>query len=121
MPSLVIFDMDGVLIDSETLACELLREQLAVEGIALDFAEIVRTFVGRSTQSPLAIYRDRFGMADPEAFHARVRDAWRRDAVGKLKAMPHVPEILAALDRPKCIASSTSIEGIAISLKLTGL
>src|SRR5262245_19686752 len=114
MPELVIFDMDGVLIDSETLACTMLREGLAAEGIELDFAEIVRTFVGLSTASSIALYRDRFRLADPEAFHARMRDAWRRDAVTKLKPMPHVPEVLAALDHPKCIASSTSIEGIAL-------
>jgi HAD superfamily hydrolase (TIGR01509 family) len=121
MPQLIIFDMDGVLIDSETLACTILRENLALEGIELSFQEVVRTFVGLSTSSSIAIYRDRFGMADPDAFHGRMRDIWRRDAVHQLKPMPHVSEVLAALERPKCIASSTSIEGIALSLKLTGL
>lgn len=121
MADLVIFDMDGVLIDSETLACEMLREHLAEVGIALSFAEVVSTFVGLSSTSSREIYRDRFGMADPDAFMARMREAWRRDAAHQLKPMPHVPEILASLDRPSCVASSTSLEGIANSLRLTGL
>jgi len=118
---LVIFDMDGVLVDSETLACTMLREQFAAIGIELSFAEVVRTFVGLSTKSSMEIYRDRFGMADPDAFHARMREIWRRDFAPKLKPMPHVDGVLAGLERPKCVASSTSIEGIALSLKATGL
>jgi len=121
MADLVIFDMDGVLIDSESLACELVREHLAAVGITLSFAEVVTTFVGLSSTSSREIYRDRFGIADPDAFQARMREAWRRDAAHRLKPMPHVPELLARLDRPTCVASSTSLEGIAHSLRLTGL
>lgn len=121
MADLVIFDMDGVLVDSETLACTMLQENFAAIGIELSFAEVVRTFVGLSSASSREIYRDRFGMADPDAFHARMGEIWRRDFAPKLKPMPHVEETIAALQRPMCVASSTSIAGIALSLKITGL
>ena len=121
MSGLLIFDMDGVLIDSETLACTMLREHLAAIGVELSFAEVVSTFVGLSSASSREIYRDRFGIADPDAFQARMREAWRRDCAGKLQPMPYVVDMLAKLDRPNCVASSTSIEGIAMSLKQTGL
>jgi len=121
MSALVIFDMDGVLVDSETLACNMLREHLAAAGVELSFADVVSTFVGLSSTSSREIFRDRFGIADTEAFHARMREAWRRDYASKLQPMPHVVETLARIDRPSCVASSTSIEGIAMSLKQTGL
>lgn len=121
MSGLIIFDMDGVLIDSETLACNMLREQLAAVGVELSFAEVVSTFVGLSSASSRDIYRDRFGIANVDALMARMREAWQRDCAAKLQPMPYVSEILAKLDRPRCVASSTSIEGIARSLKQTGL
>jgi HAD superfamily hydrolase (TIGR01509 family) len=124
MPALVIFDMDGVLVDSETLACTILREHLGQLGVTLSFAEVVTTFVGLSSTSSREIYRDRFGIADPDAFQARMRDVWRAEAAHKLVAMPHVADAIEAIvarDRPICLASSTSIEGIANSLRITGL
>jgi HAD superfamily hydrolase (TIGR01509 family) len=82
---------------------------------------VVSTFVGLSSASSREIYRDRFGIADPDALMARMREAWQRDCASKLQPMPYVAEVLAQLDRPRCVASSTSIEGIARSLRQTGL
>jgi HAD superfamily hydrolase (TIGR01509 family) len=124
MPALVIFDMDGVLVDSETLACTILRDHLVAAGVEISFAEVVRTFVGLSSTSSRVIYRDRFGISDPDAFQAQMRDVWRVEAAHKLVAMPHVAETIETIvahERPICVASSTSMEGIANSLRVTGL
>ena len=57
-PDLVIFDCDGVLVDSEVLSCQCLSEALGERGIALTEDEVVELFLGRSTAALLSHYKD---------------------------------------------------------------
>ena len=68
-PDLIIFDCDGVLVDSEVLSCRCLSDVLATCGITLDLADALDLFLGRSTAAVLQHY-GRQGRALPDTFLA---------------------------------------------------
>lgn len=118
---LVIFDCDGVLIDSEVLSCSCLANVFAAYGIAISLDEVVDRFLGRGFAAVPAYYRECTGRPLPESF---ARDLLARQAelfTTSLLPMPHVADVLASLDRPYCLASSSDSERIRISLAVTGL
>lgn len=123
MPSgrLVIFDCDGVLVDSEPLANAVLHAELVRAGLDLDLAESTRLFTGLSLSSSLAIIEARLGGPPPADFMPRLRagvvDRFRRE----LAPVPGIVEVLARLEAERCVASSGSHEKIRFSLGLTGL
>jgi len=118
---LVIFDCDGVLIDSEVISARMLIAELEGYGVTMDMAFVSRHFLGRSYPVVLAEVRNRWGVALPERFEAdyraRLLAAFERD----LRPMPGVVEVIAALARPYCLATSSSPERLRRSLEITGL
>jgi HAD superfamily hydrolase (TIGR01509 family) len=118
---LVIFDCDGVLIDSEVISARMLIAELADYGVTLDMAFVSRYFLGRSYPAVLAEVRTRFGITLPDQFEAdyraRLLAAFQRD----LKVMPGVFDCIAQLALPYCLATSSSPERVRQSLVLTGL
>lgn len=118
---LVIFDCDGVLIDSEVISARMLIDELAGYGVHMDMAFVSRHFLGRSYPVVLREVRERWGVALPDRFEAdyraRLLAAFERD----LAVMPGVVQVVAALDRPYCLATSSSPERMRRSLDLTGL
>ena len=119
--TLIIFDCDGVLVDSEPLANAVLHAELARLGDALSLAESTALFTGLSLPSCTEIIRRRLGRPPPADFLPRLRSgvaaAFRRD----LAPVAGVEAVLQGLDRPYCVASSGSHEKIRFSLGLTGL
>lgn len=120
-PDLLIFDCDGVLIDSEALSARALIEELAVAGVRVDLGFVARHCIGRAFGAVVARVQSDFGVALPESFEAayraRLLDAFARDLV----AMAGVTETLDALKVPFCLATSSSPPRLAASLKLVGL
>ena len=118
---LVIFDCDGVLIDSEVISARMLISELKTHGVEMDMAFVSRHFLGRSYPAVLAEVRTRWGVDLPDRFEAdyraRLLAAFERD----LKVMPGVVDAIAALDRPYCLATSSSPVRLKRSLELTGL
>lgn len=118
---LVIFDCDGVLVDSEVISARQLIAELAGYGVAIDMAFVTRQFLGRSYPTVLREVRETFGVILPDRFEAdyraRLLAAFRTD----LRVMPGVVQAIAALTRPYCLATSSSPERLATSLALTGL
>ena len=118
---LIIFDCDGVLIDSEVISARMLIAELAGYGVRIDMAFVTRQFLGRSYPTVLREVRDTFGVTLPDRFEAdyraRLLTAFRND----LRVMPGVQAALGALTLPYCLATSSSPERLAISLDLTGL
>lgn len=121
MVDLVIFDCDGVLIDSEVISARMLIAELAGLGVSVDMAYVARHFLGRSYPTVMATIRKDFGLDLPpsfeEAYRTRLLAAFERE----LRVMPHVAAVLERLSLPFCVATSSSPRRAAISLKLVGL
>lgn len=118
---LVIFDCDGVLVDSEPLAMRVLLELIAEQGIAVAPDVAFRSYLGRSLASISASLNQSHGAHLSEASVNGMRDRlfalYRRE----LKPTRWVSEVLAGLELPFCVASSSQPERIRLSLELTGL
>ncbi len=118
---LVIFDCDGVLVDSEVISTHTLLETLRAHGLDVDIGYVRKAYLGRSISVVKQDYLRLSGHDLPEAFEAefmaRLFAAYRRD----LAAMAGVRELLEALTLPHCMATSSSVERATLSLELTGL
>lgn len=122
---LVIFDCDGVLVDSETVAFQTDNDMVRSLGLDWTVEECMQRFLGRSTKSCVEIIEAALGRSVPdgwvEAWHAAMHDALRRNGV------PPVPGIFDALDAleaarvPYCVASSGEMEKMDITLASSGL
>lgn len=121
---LIIFDLDGTLVDSETLANRVFYEKLVARGLdaRFDQARVTRDFTGLTVPKCLDLAREVYGLPDmPEGFEADLRDATYSAYREALVPIPGVPAMLQQLQQPKCVASSSALEKIAYSLELTGL
>jgi len=120
-PALIIFDCDGVLVDSEPLANRVLAEALAKIGLPLTVEETMRQFLGRSVGSCVAHITTLTGRPVPAGFvddwQARTLAAFRTG----LQPVPGVRAALEQLPYPRCVASSSNPERLALALELTGL
>ncbi|WP_333816752.1 HAD family hydrolase [Tabrizicola sp.] len=118
---LVIFDCDGVLIDSEIISARMLVTELARLGLAIDLPYVERNFLGRSYPVVMETIRREFGLDLPPDFEARYREALLAAFQTELKIVPHVQEVLAGIGLPFCVATSSSPRRVDISLALVGL
>ena len=123
-PSLVIFDCDGVLVDSEGIANRVLAEAVTLLGHAMDEAGSRREFVGLSMTSVMARIEAMTGRAlAPDwlpALQAKTYARFRES----IAAVPHVGPAVAAVRAAgiaTCVASSGTPDKMALTLGLTGL
>ncbi|MDN5787356.1 HAD family phosphatase [Pseudorhodobacter sp.] len=121
MIDLVIFDCDGVLIDSEIISARMLVAELALLGVQIDLAYVARYFLGRSYPTVMATIRQDFGVKLSPEFEETYRRRLLAIFERELKAIPHVETLLRDLAWPWCVATSSSPVRVAQSLKITGL
>ena len=121
---LVIFDCDGVLVDSEPVANRTLGQMLRELGLDLTQEQIFQSFVGYSLPHCMRVIEGMLGRAPPENFlrelQARTFAAFKTE----LRAMPGIEQALDALDAarvPYCVASSGDHEKMNTTLGITGL
>ncbi len=121
---LVIFDCDGVLVDSEPIAARVLLEGIAETGLTLEAEVVNDRFLGRSMASIIDILRQDYGCILGEDGLTRMRErlfaAFRAD----LKPTPGIGAVvrtLTDLGVPFCVASSSQVERIRLALEVTGL
>jgi HAD superfamily hydrolase (TIGR01509 family) len=121
MTRLVIFDCDGVLVDSEPIAVRIDVEMLAEVGVTMSEEEVIERFVGRSPEVILAETEARLGRRVPEGWFDRGEARIRRAYATELQPVPGIVEALEAVDLPVCVASSSGHENLRFKLELTGL
>lgn len=121
MFDLVIFDCDGVLIDSEIISASMLIEALAERGVQIDLAYVARHFLGRSYPRVMETIRQEFRLTLPPEFEEDYRRRLLLAFEDRLQIMPGVGEVLASLAVPYCVATSSSPMRASRSLELVGL
>lgn len=119
--ALVIFDCDGVLIDSEPLSLACLTAGLNRIGVEIDVDTVRARFAGTSMASIMAAVETETGRAAPAGFVDAVKAETLRAFDRDLKAMPGAAQAVAALPVPTCVASSSDPVRLRHSLGLTGL
>jgi HAD superfamily hydrolase (TIGR01509 family) len=119
----VIFDCDGVLVDSEKLALEVELEVLAELGLNFERGDYVQRFMGLSNDAFHAAMDEDAQKRLGRSIAGEVRGSERLRAVmvAHLTEVPGAVEAVMALRLPKAIASSGSREGLERKLKQTGL
>ncbi|MAM63383.1 HAD family hydrolase [Maritimibacter sp. UBA3975] len=120
-PRLVIFDCDGVLVDSETISLSVLLDYLGAAGARISEAEGYRHLLGRSIASNAAWLRAEHGVDLDEAAQSTLRHTLFDRFRAELEPVLGVQEVLDALDCPYCVASSSQPDRIRFSLTVTGL
>lgn len=121
---LVIFDCDGVLVDSEPLSVRVLVEALNRHGIDMAEEEAYQRFLGRSLATMRQVMDEEYDFHTGPEFLETLRldlyDLFKTD----LQPIPGIAETLdalALLNLPRCVASSSQLERIRLSLSITGI
>lgn len=121
LPSLVLFDCDGVLVDSERLSHAVLREMIAEYGVNLTLEQTLEQFMGTSDAKGLEVLEMLIGQPAPDNFLDRF-NVRSFEAFGKsLTAVPGVPQLLTHFQVPYCVASNGPREKMRFTLGHTGL
>lgn len=122
-PKLVIFDCDGVLVDSEPASNQALMAVLAKAGLVLTPEECMKHFIGKQMRECGDMARE-MGADLPEDWLNEYRVLERELLTAQVRLIPDITIVLDDLDRrrvPFCVASNGSHEKMAITLPLCGL
>ncbi|KKJ77848.1 hypothetical protein WH95_05330 [Kiloniella litopenaei] len=120
-PELVIFDCDGVLVDSEALAARIVSQTLADYDIELNPQDVANQFAGYTDDA----IRDHFNKVSdtklPEDFAQIVERGTIDQMAGALETLPYIKETLSILEHPFCVASNSRTDRLDSALDKTGL
>ncbi len=119
--ALVIFDCDGVLVDSEPITNRIFTGMLNELGLAVTLEEVFEKFVGKSLAQCREMIAGMLGREVPEDFvrqyHVRTAAALQSE----LKAVPGIEAVLESIQLPYCVASNGSHDKMQTTLGITGL
>lgn len=120
-PELLIFDCDGVLIDSEVISAGVQSAALARYGVKLSAEVILARFTGVPDRDMIRAIEEDHSLQLPPAYAAEVKDAIDRAYRGDLQPIEGVREAVRAMDLPVCVASSSAPDKLKLGLAATGL
>jgi HAD superfamily hydrolase (TIGR01509 family) len=118
---LIIFDCDGVLVDSEVISCRAHAETLTRHGYPITSEQVLDRFLGVSDREARMAVEAELGRSLPLDFEAQMKQAALQRYPEDLTNIPYVGEAIAAIDLPKCVASSGTPEKIRHGLRCAGL
>jgi HAD superfamily hydrolase (TIGR01509 family) len=118
---LVIFDCDGVLVDSEVLTNTVLRDMLLELGATVTLDDMFERFVGHTWERCLELAADLLGRAPPEDFATTYRMRCGQLLREKLQPVPGIKLALSRISLPTCVASSGDHDKMRTTLGLTAL
>jgi len=120
-PGLVIFDCDGVLVDSEPVANRVFARMLAELGLVFDDAQMDELFLGRTMSHCLELVAGRLGRPLPDGFEAEHDRRLFEALAVELVPVPGVVPVLDRLALPCCVASNGGPDKMRFSLAQVGL
>ncbi|MCF4967385.1 HAD family hydrolase [Nostoc sp. CMAA1605] len=118
---LVIFDCDGVLIDSERIANTILLEMLNELGLFLTWEEVFDIFLGASMSICLEIVKNMLGKSPPENFASEFEQRTMQAFSTDLQPVQGIHDVLGKLNIPYCVASNSNHNWINQALIATDL
>jgi len=121
MTQLVIFDCDGVLVDSEPISVRIDVEMFAEVGIAMSEQEVIDRFVGRSPEVLAEAIEEQLGQPPPDGWEERGERRLRQAFEAELEPVAGIRDALERISLPVCVASSSPPERLRFKLELTGL
>ncbi|KRQ00281.1 HAD family hydrolase [Bradyrhizobium manausense] len=120
-PELIIFDSDGVLVDSEIIALTVFARVAAEEGVAISVEDAIRSFRGVKMADCVSEIERRLGRGVRETFVADVRQATALAFDAELKPVEGIHDALAEIKVPVCVASNGPMSKLTHALGLTRL
>ncbi|MEM9132646.1 MAG: HAD family hydrolase [Actinomycetota bacterium] len=124
VPELVIFDCDGVLVDSETLIVDIEARMLTAAGFPLTRENVIERFVGLSYGVMMDRLEAEFGRPVPLDLKQQVEQAALDELALNVTAVPGIAEVLKGLhaaDRARCVASSSDLSRITMTMDVAGV
>lgn len=117
----IIFDCDGVLVDSEKLAVKIDQKLLEELGWSLSLEEIAEKFLGKSEEHFNRTVEAHLGLKLSDEWQTNSKDVYRETFEAELQAVRGIEQALDELHFGTCVASSGSHEKMRLTLGLTGL
>ena len=119
-PKCIIFDCDGVLVDSEPIAISTLVNMANELGIDMDYDYGVRHFQGNSMSGVIKIIQSHLSKPVPSDFEQAYRKTSFLRFTDELKPVEGIPALLQQLNIPHCVASSGPVKKIRHNLNIIG-
>ena len=120
-PELIVFDFDGVLVDSEVISNEVVAAALTELDYPVSVADCHRRFTGLKLETIRVLIEAELGRPLSPRLEALVRDESYRRLAGELQMVRGADVLLRGLQGPRCIASNSSPRWIELGLRATGL
>jgi HAD superfamily hydrolase (TIGR01509 family) len=117
----LIFDCDGVLIDSESLVCKIAAQELTQLGYPITTEQVIARFAGRPDHEMRAEIEGEWGQPIPAHYRERVNARTVDAYATELKIMPGLMSALEQIDLPICVASSSFPKKLQLGLETVGL
>lgn len=117
----VIFDCDGVLVDSEKIGVHIDRRVLAEVGLDFTIEEVVGHFMGKSDKHFVETVESMLGKPVPENWLDEISKQYQQAFENELTPVPGIVEALDKLELAHCVASSGTHEKMRFTLGKTGL
>ncbi len=118
---LLVFDCDGVLVDSEVLVMDVEAAMLTEAGFPVSTDEIADNYIGLSYRTMMTDLAARHGRPVPDELSQQIQQAALDRFPDHLQPVDGMADLLARSDRRRCVASSSDVSRIELSLRLTGL
>lgn len=118
---LVVFDCDGVLVDSEALVAEYEAVRLTEAGFPLTFDDIAERFIGLSYRSMMTALHEQFGRPVPDGLSEAIQAEVLALFPEHLQPVSGISGFIDGLELPRCVASSSNLDRVRLSLDVTGL
>jgi HAD superfamily hydrolase (TIGR01509 family) len=120
-PELIIFDCDGVLVDSDRISLRVQAEWITTLGLKMTYEDCVREFLGLGMPDTLRILVERLGRPLPASWEADLSSAVSEAFYSELRPVAGVVEALEKIVQPTCIASSGTHQKMRMTLGITEL